>query len=106
MLIIHLPHIRSTALQRKTHLSGKIFFICSLRENEAVQDVANYYIGLTRKLYAYMTPFVSKNRREAFSYRVKYLKGNVKRLMEIKKRVDLGNFFRNEQRIPLFPRHL
>lgn len=88
-------------------------------------DAANRYIGLTRKLYEYMTPFVSENPREAFfnykdldlgvnhngdasyvegrAYGVKYFKGNFNRLVEIKTRVDPGNFFRNEQSIPTLP---
>ncbi|POO01093.1 hypothetical protein TorRG33x02_032760, partial [Trema orientale] len=31
-LIIHLPHIRSIALERITLLTGELFFICSLHE--------------------------------------------------------------------------
>ncbi|KAI9184956.1 hypothetical protein LWI28_002860 [Acer negundo] len=87
-------------------------------------DAENHYIDLTRKLYNYMTPFFSRNPRQAyFNYRdvdlginlhgkssylegkafgIKYFKGNFKRLVEIKTRVDPGNFFRNEQSIPVF----
>ncbi|XP_048325079.1 berberine bridge enzyme-like 8 [Ziziphus jujuba] len=87
---------------------------------------ANHYIDLTRKLYEYMTPFVSKNPREAFFnykdldlginhngdesyvegrvYGIKYFKGNFNRLVDIKTRVDPGNFFRNEQSIPTLPK--
>ncbi|PON38829.1 Xanthine dehydrogenase C subunit [Parasponia andersonii] len=110
------------------HRAGNLAKIqYAINWNEAGDDVANYYIGLTRKLYAYMTPFVSKNPREAFfnykdldlginhngkgsyfegrAYGVKYFKGNFNRLVKIKTRVDPGNFFRNEQSIPVLPRH-
>ncbi|KAK4803414.1 hypothetical protein SAY86_003231 [Trapa natans] len=94
--------------------------------DEDGEEAAAYYIGLTRKLYEYMTPFVSKNPREAFlnyidldlginrgdeaayteamAYGVKYFKGNYKRLISIKTRVDPQNYFRNEQSIPILPR--
>ncbi|KAI4299737.1 hypothetical protein L6164_033167 [Bauhinia variegata] len=76
-----------------------------------------------RKLYKYMTPYVSKSPRAAYiNYRdldlgtnkgsntsfseasawgKKYFKGNFKRLAQIKTKVDPDNFFRNEQSIPL-----
>ena len=72
-----------------------------------------------------MTPFVSKNPREAFlnyrdidlginhqgsrsyvegkRYGVMYFKDNFDRLVEIKTKVDPTNFFRNEQSIPILP---
>ncbi|KAI6703063.1 hypothetical protein NL676_012199 [Syzygium grande] len=93
--------------------------------HEDGDEVARHYIELTRKLYGYMTPFVSKNPRAAFLnyrdldlgvnhngdesyeegkvYGVKYFKGNFNRLVEIKTKVDPGNFFRNEQSIPVVP---
>lgn len=93
--------------------------------NKAGKDVADHYIGLTRKLHKYMTPFVSKNPREAFFnykdldlginhngknsynegrvYGVEYFKDNFDRLVEIKTKVDPDNFFRNEQSIPTLP---
>ncbi|KAF5475428.1 hypothetical protein F2P56_007233 [Juglans regia] len=94
--------------------------------NQAGQELTDYYyINLTRKLYSYMTPYVSKNPREAFYnyidldlginhngkdsysegkvYGIKYFKGNFKRLVKIKTEVDPGNFFRNEQSIPTLP---
>nr|XP_043629589.1 berberine bridge enzyme-like 8 [Erigeron canadensis] len=89
-------------------------------------DVANRYVNLTRVLFAYMTPFVSKSPREAFLnyrdldigvnnngknsfdegkvYGVKYFKEtNFKRLVKVKTMVDPDNFFRNEQSIPTLP---
>ena len=93
--------------------------------NRAGKEVADQYIKLTRRLHKYMTPFVSKNPREAFynykdldlgmnhngkdsytegkMYGVEYFKDNFKRLVEIKTRVDPRNFFRNEQSIPTLP---
>jgi hypothetical protein len=92
--------------------------------NEAGKKVTDNYINLTRKLYSYMTPYVSKNPRETFFnyndldlginhngkksyqegrvYGIKYFKGNFNRLVKIKTKVDPGNFFRNEQSIPTF----
>ncbi|XP_010519042.1 PREDICTED: reticuline oxidase-like protein [Tarenaya hassleriana] len=82
---------------------------------------------LTRRLYDFMTPFVSKNPRRAFynyrdvdlgvnlhkgkvesyvegqRYGIKYFAANFDRLVKIKTKVDRDNFFRNEQSIPVFP---
>ncbi|KAL2524363.1 FAD-binding Berberine family protein [Abeliophyllum distichum] len=84
---------------------------------------ANHYINLTRNLYNYMTPFVSKSRGAFFNYRDfdlginhhaqnsyiegaaygnKYFKDNFHRLVQIKTSVDPENFFRNDQSIPIF----
>ncbi|CAJ2657866.1 berberine bridge enzyme-like 8 [Trifolium pratense] len=93
--------------------------------NVAGKDVADYNINLTRQLHKYMTPFVSKNPREAFLnykdldlginhngknsynegrvYGVEYFKDNFDRLVKIKTKVDPHNFFRNEQSIPTQP---
>ena len=92
---------------------------------QAGKEVTDHYINLTRILHEYMTPFVSKNPREAFYnykdldlginhngknsyvegkvYGVKYFKDNFKRLVEIKTRIDPHNFFRDEQSIPTLP---
>ncbi|XP_057433033.1 berberine bridge enzyme-like 8 [Lotus japonicus] len=89
------------------------------------KEVADHYINLTRKLHDYMTPFVSMNPREAFYnykdldlgihhkgkksyskgrvYGVEYFKDNFDRLVQVKSKVDPGNFFRNEQSIPTLP---
>ncbi|KAJ4702875.1 reticuline oxidase-like protein [Melia azedarach] len=49
------------------HRAGNIWKIqYSADWNEPGDDAANRYINATRKLYNYMTPFVSKNPREAF----------------------------------------
>ncbi|KAL1320655.1 hypothetical protein HN51_065340 [Arachis hypogaea] len=93
--------------------------------NKEGKDVADYYIDLTRKLHKYMTPFVSKNPREAFFnykdldlginhngensyvegrvYGYEYFMDNFNRLVQIKNKVDPSNFFRNEQSIPTLP---
>ena len=92
--------------------------------NESGKDVSEKYINLVRELHRYMTPFVSKKPREAFfnykdldlginnvygddkkgnfvsrDYGIKYFKENFSRLVQIKRKVDPGNFFRNEQSI-------
>ncbi|KAK4347395.1 hypothetical protein RND71_033734 [Anisodus tanguticus] len=94
--------------------------------NEAGVEAANHYLNLTRVLYDYMTPFVSKSPRLAFLnyrdldigithngklsyfegkvYGIKYFKKeNFNRLVKIKTKVDPENFFRNEQSIPVYP---
>ncbi|KAJ6950864.1 hypothetical protein NC651_004523 [Populus alba x Populus x berolinensis] len=108
------------------HRAGNLWKIQYATDwNESGQEVANHYIDLTRQLYSYMTPFVSKNPRQAFLnyrdldlginhngkesylegrvYGIKYFQENFKRLVKIKTKVDPGNFFRNEQSIPTFP---
>lgn len=80
-----------------------------------------WYMKLMRKLYWFMIFFVFKNLRQLFfnywdielginfykirsyvegkCYGEKYFVGNFERLVEIKIRVDIGNFFRNENSI-------
>uniref|UniRef100_A0A803MUG5 FAD-binding PCMH-type domain-containing protein n=1 Tax=Chenopodium quinoa TaxID=63459 RepID=A0A803MUG5_CHEQI len=109
------------------HRAGNMFKLqYATNWNEEDNDRSKYYIDLTRKLHTYMTPFVSKNPREAFlnyrdidlginhqgtrsyiegkKYGVKYFKDNFDRLVKIKTMVDPDNFFRNEQSIPTLPR--
>ncbi|XWS17969.1 hypothetical protein CRYUN_Cryun32bG0002000 [Craigia yunnanensis] len=108
------------------HRAGNLWKIQYVTNwNEAGDEAADHYIGLTRKLHGYMTRFVSKNPREAFLnyrdidlgvnhngresyeegrvYGIKYFKGNFNRLVHIKTKVDPANFFRNEQSIPILP---
>lgn len=88
-------------------------------------EATNRYINLSRTLYDFMTPFVTKKPRQAFLnyrdfdiginhqgqnsyfegavYGLKYYMGNFNRLVQIKTKVDPENFFRNEQSIPVFP---
>ncbi|GAV86807.1 FAD_binding_4 domain-containing protein/BBE domain-containing protein [Cephalotus follicularis] len=85
----------------------------------------DHYISLMRTFYDAMTPYVSKSPRLAFLnyrdldigsnpsnhtsledamvYGVKYFKGNLDRLMQVKSMVDPGNFLKNEQSIPPHP---
>ncbi|KAL5771843.1 hypothetical protein ACOSQ2_011769 [Xanthoceras sorbifolium] len=111
------------------HRAGNLWKIqYATNWNEAGSEASNHYIDLTRKLYNYMTPFVSKNPRQAFLnyrdldlginhhntnlqasylegrvYGIKYFNGNFNRLVKIKTKVDRHNFFRNEQSIPVLP---
>ncbi|KAH9750683.1 Berberine bridge enzyme-like 18 [Citrus sinensis] len=84
--------------------------------------ISQRHIDWIRSLYSYMTPYVSKNPREAYvNYRDldiginnpgytsieqasiwgnKYFKNNFKRLVHVKTMADPHNFFRNEQSIP------
>ncbi|KAJ0914779.1 putative tetrahydroberberine oxidase [Helianthus annuus] len=106
------------------HRSGNIAKIhyLTIWEEHGI-EAENRYLNYTRKMYDYMTPFVSKNPRESFLnyrdldigvnshgsnasiegmvYGHKYFKEtNYKRLVRVKARVDPCNFFRNEQSIP------
>ncbi|KAF4372877.1 hypothetical protein F8388_004087 [Cannabis sativa] len=98
-----------------------------LNWDEPGTEASSYYIGLMRKLYDHMTPYVSNNPRESYlnyrdldlgindhdwktnNYRtahdlgITHFKENFWRLVEIKRKVDPGNFFRNEQSIPVIP---
>ncbi|CAI0545868.1 unnamed protein product [Linum tenue] len=109
------------------HRAGNLWKIQYLANwNEGGDEVARRNVELTRRLYDFMTPFVSKDPRQAFlnyrdidlgvnhngkgsydearrSYGVKYFKQNFNRLVRIKTKVDPGNFFRNEQSIPVYP---
>lgn len=81
------------------------------------------HIDWIKRLYHYMTPYVSKNPRGAYmNYRdldirknskgsttsytqasiwgIKYFKNNFNRLVHVKTIVDFSNFFRNAQSIP------
>ncbi|KAL0292550.1 UNVERIFIED_CONTAM: Berberine bridge enzyme-like 8 [Sesamum calycinum] len=107
------------------HRAGNIALVeIATNWNETGAEAATYYINMTRKLYGYITPFVSESREaylnyrdldlginhnapnsysEAASYGFKYFKNNFDKLVEIKSRVDPQDFFRNEQSIPIFP---
>ncbi|KAK4421020.1 Berberine bridge enzyme-like 21 [Sesamum alatum] len=106
------------------HRAGVIFKIQYLVIwNEAGPAVDQSNIDKLREFYKFMTPYVSKNPREAFLnyrdidigstdngndaynqgkvYGIKYFKGNFDRLVQVKTKVDPTNLFRNEQSIPL-----
>lgn len=108
------------------HRAGNIFKMqYSVNWNEEGVDADKDYINQIRRLYSYMTPFVSKSPRGAYLnyrdldigtsengkesyeegkvYGEKYFMGNYARLVKVKTMVDPGNFFRNEQSIPPFP---
>lgn len=106
------------------HRAGNIFKIqYSVDWRQGGIETTNHYINLTKTLYEAMTPYVSKNPREAFlnyrdidigsigsnangtfqeasAYGHSYFKGNFERLVQVKRRVDPDNFFRYEQSIP------
>ncbi|CAJ2677979.1 unnamed protein product [Trifolium pratense] len=105
------------------HRAGNIYKIqYSVNWKEEGNDVANQYLDRIRKLYDYMTPYVSKSPRSSYlNYRdvdlgvngdrnvgyeeasiwgKKYFKGNFDRLVEVKTAIDPSNFFRYEQSIP------
>uniref|UniRef100_A0A2P2Q437 FAD-binding PCMH-type domain-containing protein n=1 Tax=Rhizophora mucronata TaxID=61149 RepID=A0A2P2Q437_RHIMU len=105
------------------HRSGNLYKIqYSVNWKEEGVEALDYNLDKIRKLYDYMTPFVSKSPRcsylnyrdidlgvnengnatyeEASVWGTKYFKGNFDRLVEVKTRVDPGNFFRYEQSIP------
>ncbi|KAL9246983.1 hypothetical protein vseg_020459 [Gypsophila vaccaria] len=104
------------------HRDGTIYMVqyfTSWQDGESGQKT---HINWTRKIYKFMTPYVSKNPRTAYvnyrdfelgtnekgkicaeeanSWGYKYFKGNFDRLVKIKSEVDPGNFFRHEQSIP------
>ncbi|KAL8045557.1 hypothetical protein ABFX02_08G122000 [Erythranthe guttata] len=107
------------------HRAGNIYKIQYLtywNETGPASDKAS--IDIVRKFHDFMTPFVSKNPRQAFLnyrdidigstdnvgpnaygearvYGEKYFNGNFDRLVQVKTRVDPTNFFRNEQSIPV-----
>ncbi|KAI7742947.1 hypothetical protein M8C21_010418 [Ambrosia artemisiifolia] len=107
------------------HRSGNIAKIQYEVNWEELGDEAEArFLNFTRLMYEYMTPFVSKNPREAFLnyrdldiginthgrnayvqgmvYGHKYFKEtNYERLVRVKTRADPDNFFRNEQSIPI-----
>ncbi|KAK6131367.1 hypothetical protein DH2020_034887 [Rehmannia glutinosa] len=105
------------------HRDGNIYEIQHLVYwDEEGNKEAERYINWIRRLYSYITPFVSKNPRAAYvNYRdldlgvnnegntsyaeasvwgIKYYKNNFERLARVKTKVDPCNFFRNEQSIP------
>ena len=108
------------------HRAGNLFKIqYSMNWDEEGIELEKNYTAQIRRLYSYMTPFVSKNPRSAFLnyrdldiginnndknsyeegevYGVKYFNDNFHRLVKVKTAVDPHNFFRNEQSIPINP---
>ncbi|KAL9345655.1 hypothetical protein Peur_060508 [Populus x canadensis] len=110
------------------HRNGTKFMILYWSSwQDATENVAKH-INWTRKVYSYMTPYVSKNPREAYvNYRdldlgmnrnsktsfveasafgTNYFKDNFYRLVHVKTKVDPDNFFRHEQSIPPLPQQM
>ncbi|KAE9610673.1 putative tetrahydroberberine oxidase [Lupinus albus] len=110
------------------HRAGNLFKIqYSVTWKEPGVSLDKKFLDHTRKLYKYMTPFVSNNPRRAFLnyrdidiginnfgndsyqqglvYGVKYFNKNFQRLVKIKSAVDPENFFKHEQSIPTHPSH-
>lgn len=108
------------------HRKGTKFMILYWSSwQDATENVAKH-INWTRKVY--MTPYVSKNPREAYAnYRdldlgmnrnsntsfveasafgTNYFKDNFYRLVNVKTKVDPENFFRHEQSIPPLPQQM
>ncbi|KAG5515973.1 hypothetical protein RHGRI_036867 [Rhododendron griersonianum] len=105
------------------HRSGNLYEIQYVVTWEAKKETVEH-VNWIRRLYGYMTPFVSKNPRSAYlNYRdldlginrnenesygqasvwgLKYFNSNFKRLAQVKTQVDPSNFFWFEQSIPLF----
>lgn len=105
------------------HRAGNIFKIqYSVTWTEESIEAAEQNLDKIRRIYSYMTPYVSKSPRGAYlNYRdidlginqsgnesydgasiwgTKYFKDNFERLVQVKSRVDPDNFFRYEQSIP------
>ncbi|XP_008225662.1 PREDICTED: tetrahydrocannabinolic acid synthase-like [Prunus mume] len=103
---------------RKGNLYEILYYVSWDDDNETEKDVS-----WTRRVYGYMAPYVSKSPRAAYlNYRdldlgtdkdantsyaqasiwgLSYFKNNFRRLAQVKTVVDPGNFFRNEQTIPV-----
>ncbi|XP_034208137.1 berberine bridge enzyme-like 1 [Prunus dulcis] len=108
------------------HRAGNLFKVqYSVSWGEAGAEAEKNYTTDTRRLFRFMTPFVSKNPRSAFLnyrdldigvnkfgnrsyeqrkvYGLKYFNDHFDRLMKVETAVDPANFFRNEQSIPPLP---
>ncbi|XVF28978.1 hypothetical protein REPUB_Repub15cG0079900 [Reevesia pubescens] len=106
------------------HRAGNLYEISyNIRWREEDNVNSQRYISWMRKLYSYMSPFVSKSPRQAYiNYRDldigmnniegktsyeqasvwgrKYFKNNFDRLVHVKTKIDPKNFFKHEQSIP------
>ncbi|XP_060203299.1 berberine bridge enzyme-like 21 [Lycium barbarum] len=105
------------------HRAGILFKIqYSVNWDEEGVEEEKEYLSKIRDMYHFMTPYVTKNPRQAYLnyrdldigtndqgkhsfeegkiYGTKYFKKNFDRLVKVKSVVDPMNFFRNEQSIP------
>ncbi|KAL2341571.1 hypothetical protein Fmac_009511 [Flemingia macrophylla] len=108
------------------HRKGNLFKIqYSVNWDDPSPSAATNFTNQAKRLYSYMTPFVSKSPRSAFLnyrdldigvntfgqnsfregevYGSKYFNANFERLVKVKTAVDPHNFFRNEQSVPVLP---
>ncbi|CAN1226595.1 Berberine bridge enzyme-like 2 [Linum grandiflorum] len=95
------------------HRKGNLWKIqFSIGWKEAGETAEKDFLSQIRRIYSYMTPFVSKNPRgrpgkdsyaEGKVYGEKYFGVNFERLVKVKTAVDPSNFFWNEQSIPVLP---
>ncbi|KAK6123833.1 hypothetical protein DH2020_042434 [Rehmannia glutinosa] len=106
------------------HRAGNLYKIQQLAYwDESGAQASETSISWVRRLYRYMTPYVSKSPRAGYiNYRdldlgvnkedntsyaqasiwgLKYFKNNFRKLVRVKTKIDPGNFFRNEQSIPI-----
>ncbi|KAK6150158.1 hypothetical protein DH2020_017683 [Rehmannia glutinosa] len=106
------------------HRAGNLYKIQQLAYwDESGAKASETSISWVRRLYRYMTPYVSKSPRAGYiNYRdldlgvnkedntsyaqasiwgLKYFKNNFRKLVRVKTKIDPGNFFRNEQSIPI-----
>ncbi|KAE8647768.1 hypothetical protein Csa_004266 [Cucumis sativus] len=109
------------------HRAGNLYKIqYSVNWNEPGPEADQEFVKQIRRLYSFMTPFVSKNPRQSFLnyrdldiginnndknsfedgkvYGFKYFGENFERLVKVKTAVDPENFFWNEQSIPTHSR--
>ncbi|KAL5708330.1 cinnamyl-alcohol dehydrogenase [Ranunculus cassubicifolius] len=107
------------------HRGGNLYniqYFVDWKEEEGGISASTKYLESSRKLYNYMTPYVSKSPRASYlnykdldlgvnddvstsyletsAWGSKYFKNNFERLMSVKSKVDPENFFWNEQSIP------
>ncbi|GLU10675.1 hypothetical protein SLE2022_274610 [Rubroshorea leprosula] len=105
------------------HRAGNLYKIqYSVTWKEESTEASNLNLDRIRRIYDFMTPYVSKSPRSSYlNYRDldlgrneignasysqasvwgnKYFKDNFDRLVQVKSMVDPGNFFRYEQSIP------
>ncbi|XP_022146702.1 berberine bridge enzyme-like 1 [Momordica charantia] len=105
------------------HRAGNLFKMqYSVNWDEPGAEADQQFMKQIRRLYSFMTPFVSKNPRQSFLnyrdldigtnnndknsyeegkvYGFKYFGDNFERLVKVKTAVDPENFFWNEQSIP------
>ncbi|KAL2932848.1 Berberine bridge enzyme-like 8 [Bienertia sinuspersici] len=105
----------ATPFPHRKGILFKIQYLSDWKENSSV--ITHRNLREIREIHNFMTPYVSKNPREAFlnyrdidigtnandsfAFTLDYFKGNFKRLLKVKAKFDPSNFFRHEQSIPI-----